>query len=182
MEHIYNQLNFGEDWFTYPNLYSDMVKKFPSGSKFVEVGSWKGKSSSYITVEIINSNKNIEFTCVDTWRGNIDKSNINIHNLYEVFINNMKPVENFYKHLRMTSIQASTLFKNQSLDFVFIDASHSYIDVKNDILTWKPKIKKNGILAGHDYRSSWPEVIRAVDELLKNDFYTTEFCWVHEIK
>ena len=94
----------------------------------------------------------------------------------------MKPVENFYKHLRMTSIQASTLFKNQSLDFVFIDASHSYIDVKNDILAWKPKIKKNGILAGHDYRSSWPEVIRAVDELLKNDFYTTEFCWVHEIK
>ena len=62
MEHIYNQLNFGEDWFTYPNLYSDMVKKFPSGSKFVEVGSWKGKSSSYITVEIINSNKNIKST------------------------------------------------------------------------------------------------------------------------
>ena len=57
MNHIYKQENFGENWFTYPIFYSDMVKKFPHGSKFVEVGSWKGKSSSYMAVEIANSIK-----------------------------------------------------------------------------------------------------------------------------
>ena len=46
MEHIYQQLQFGEDWFTYPEFYKQMVERFSSGSKFVEVGCWKGKSSS----------------------------------------------------------------------------------------------------------------------------------------
>lgn len=182
MEHIYQQNNFGENWFTYPNLYSEIVKKFPSGSRFVEIGCWKGKSSSYMAVEIANSKKNIEFICVDTWKGGIEQSDINTDNLYEIFIDNMRPVEKFYKHLRTTSIQASILFENESLDFVFIDASHSYIDVKNDILAWKPKIKKGGILAGHDYSSGWPEVVKAVDELIQNDMYFTELCWVHNIK
>ena len=182
MEHIYQQNNFGEDWFTYPNLYSDIVKKFPSGSKFVEVGCWKGKSSSYMAVEIANSQKNIEFTCVDTWLGDIHTIDLITNSIYKIFIENMKPVENFYKHLRTTSIEASTLFEDKSLDFVFIDASHTYIDVKNDILAWKPKIKKGGILAGHDYSSGWPEVVKAVDELIKNDMYSTELCWVHNIK
>lgn len=182
MEHIYHQDCFGENWFNYENLYSDIVKKFPSGSKFVEVGSWKGKSSSYMAVEIANSNKSIEFICVDTWKNSIENSNLVPKNLFEIFINNMKPVKNYYKYLAMTSLQAAKLFNDKSLDFVFIDASHNYINVKNDILAWKPKIKKNGILAGHDYCSAHPDVIRAVDEVLKNDFYNTESCWIHDVK
>ena len=43
MEHIYNQEQFGENWFTYPTVYDSVVQLFPSGSKFVEVGCWKGK-------------------------------------------------------------------------------------------------------------------------------------------
>jgi hypothetical protein len=60
MEHIYQQPQFGEDWFTYPEFYSQIVDRFSSGSKFVEVGSWKGKSSAYMAVEIANSGKDIE--------------------------------------------------------------------------------------------------------------------------
>lgn len=179
MKHIYQQENFGENWFTYPTLYSDMVKKFTSGSRFVEVGSWKGKSSCYMAVEIANSNKKIEFTCVDTWKGSPELLNLDLTKLYELFKNNMKPVENYYKDLKMTSIQASQFFENNSVDFVFIDASHEYSDVKNDILAWKPKVKKNGILAGHDYNAKG--VDKAINELLYNQFYITEGCWVHNI-
>ena len=179
MNHIYKQENFGENWFTYPIFYSDMVKKFPHGSEFVEVGSWKGKSSSYMAVEIANSNKKIEFTCIDTWEGSSEHVNLDLSELYELFKNNMKPVENYYRSIRMASIHASRLFENNSLDFVFIDASHEYSDVKNDILAWKPKVKKDGILAGHDYDAKG--VDKAINELLYNQFYITEGCWVHSI-
>ncbi len=63
--HTYKNLNFGEDWFTYPDLYKEMVEKFDN-SIFVKIGSWKGKSSSYMATEIANSKKNIKFFCVDT--------------------------------------------------------------------------------------------------------------------
>ena len=37
------------------------------------------------------------------------------------------------------------------LDFVYIDANHSYASVKKDVEAWFPKIKINGILGGHDF-------------------------------
>lgn len=65
MNHIYTGNEFGEDWFSYANLYSEMVNRFPSGSHFFEIGSWKGKSSAYMAVEIVNSGKDIKFDCID---------------------------------------------------------------------------------------------------------------------
>lgn len=68
----------------------------------------------------------------------------------------------------MDSISASKRFKNNSLDFVFIDAAHDYESVKADILAWLPKVKNNGILAGHDYYPEHPEycgVYQAVHEI-----------------
>ena len=54
--------------------------------------------------KIINSNKNIKFDCVDTWRGPIEHASasslffqselVNDQNwLYEQFLNNIQPVE-----------------------------------------------------------------------------------------
>jgi len=188
MNHIYQQPQFGENWFTYPNLYLEMVEKFPSGSKFVEVGSWKGRSSSYIAVEIVNSKKDIEFYCVDTWEGSLEHKSGDVEKslltLYETFINNMKPVESYYIPLKLSSEIASKKFKDKSLDFVFLDASHEYEDVKTDIEKWLPKIKSGGILAGHDYYTGFydyfPGVKKAVNEKLSN-FSTGEYCWVYQV-
>jgi len=182
--HIYQEAQFGEDWFSYPNLYRDMVLKFPSGSKFVEIGSWKGKSSVFMAVEIANSNKNIKFYCVDTWNGSSEhKDVVEIDFLYDIFIDNMKPLENYYKSMRKNSIEAANHFEDDSLDFVFIDASHEYEDVKKDIQTWLPKVKKNGVLAGHDYYIGgydyFPGVKQAVDECLTN-FSTSENCFIYQ--
>ena len=54
-----------------------------------------------------------------------------------------------------------------SLDFVFIDADHSYEGCRGDIEAWKPKLRPGGLLCGHDYdNSEFPQwgVKRAVDE------------------
>jgi hypothetical protein len=168
MEHIYQQSHFGENWFNYSDLYSRIVKLFDNQSRFVEIGSWKGKSSVFMAVEIANSNKNIEFYCIDTWKGSNEHKHLDLNNLYETFLHNMKPVESYYFPLKLTSVEASKKFKDNSLDFVFIDGSHEYNDVRNDIISWLPKIKDGGILAGHDYTNHFNGVIRAVNELLPN--------------
>lgn len=39
------------------------------------------------------------------------------------------------------------------LDFIYIDGNHSYEYVKQDMENYYPKVKENGILAGHDIAS-----------------------------
>ena len=91
--------------------------------------------------------------------------------------------KNVYVH-KLSSLEASKLFNKNYFDFVYIDASHSYEDVKLDLETWFPKIKKDGLLTGDDYyepsKFSFTYgygVIKAVDEFVKKNaldenFYT----------
>lgn len=67
--------------------------------------------------------------------------------------------------IRLESVRAATLFKPDSLDLVFINAVHEEESVAEDIKAWFLKTK---IIAGHDYSSRWPGVIRAVNALLPN--------------
>ena len=178
MEHFYK--NLGEEWFTYPELYTYIVNKFPTNSHFVEVGTWKGMSAAYMAVEIINSGKNIKFDCVDTWDFVPLQTEIPLHmfdNLYEVFLKNIEPVKHQINPVKALSWDGAAFYKDNSLDFVFIDAAHDYESVKKDINAWYPKVKKEGIIGGHDY--TWcDDVRRAVNEFFKNKtIYESEGCW-----
>ena len=50
----------------------------------------------------------------------------------------------------MNSIDASKLYKPNSLDFIFIDASHDERSVREDLAYWIPRLKENGMIAGDD--------------------------------
>lgn len=183
MEHFYK--NIGEDWFTYPDLYSSMVNKhLNNGGHFVEVGSWKGRSASFMAVEIYNSKCKdiIKFDCVDTWKGSIEHQDMDIikeDSLYKTFLENIQPVIDIINPIRKTSLEASQMYEDNTLDFVFLDASHEYSDVIDDIKSWLPKIKNNGILAGHDYGRG--DVNKAVNDYFKNQkFIVSEDCWIYE--
>ena len=134
-------------------LYKKVVEIFPSGSHFVEVGSFLGKSSVYMAVEIIKSGKRIKFDCVDHWKGSEehrDNEKIDVENLYEDFIKNIEPVKGIINPVRLGSIEASKLYKPDSLDFIFIDASHDEESVKKDLVYWYPRLKESGMIAGDD--------------------------------
>lgn len=179
MEHFYQSL--GENWFTYPELYKMMVDKFPTNSHFVEVGVWKGMSAAYMAVEIINSDKNIKFDCIDTWEYSSDQNDIgqNLYgNLYEIFLKNIEPVKHIINPIKSLSWDGAAFYEDNSLDFVFIDAAHDYESVKKDINAWFPKIKKGGVIAGHDY--TWcTDVQKAVNEFFEGkSIYESEGCWI----
>jgi hypothetical protein len=62
----------------------------------------------------------------------------------------LAPYKN-YKIIRKTSMDALTDFKNESLDFVYIDGDHTFPHIAEDIYEWTKKVKKGGIVSGHDY-------------------------------
>lgn len=70
----------------------------------------------------------------------------------------------------LPSVVAADFIADESLDMVYIDADHSYEEVRKDILKWTKKVKMGGIVSGHDYNPNGGfGVHRAVDELV-NDF------------
>ena len=183
MDHIcFNDEVFGENWFNYPSVYKLIVANAKNNSKFVEVGSWKGRSSAYMLVEIINSKKNIQLTSVDSWPE---------EEIYNIYLNNMAEFvknKDLYQHIRGSSVEGAEHFENNSLDFVFIDACHLYECITLDIETWMPKVKKGGVLAGHDYNLSDPTnpehagVIKAIDELFpRYRIAIIDTCWIYRV-
>lgn len=78
------------------------------------------------------------------------------------------------------SVEIAESIPEGSLDFVFIDAEHSYESVKADIEAWAPKVRNYGIVAGHDYyltRQGNLGVIKAVNEYADKHGCLLNFTW-----
>jgi hypothetical protein len=58
--------------------------------------------------------------------------------------------------IRTTSVEASELFENKTVDVCYIDANHEFEYVRKDILAWLPKMKAGGVLCGDDVESLEP--------------------------
>ena len=166
MDHFWQDV---PGWFHAEGLYRRMVEEAKDGSLFVEVGSWKGASASFMGVEIANSGKTIDFWCVDTWAGSpelLSDPDVVAGTLQDVFLENTKPVAKYIHALKEESVKAASIFKDEVCDFVYIDADHSYEAVKADIEAWLPKVKVGGTLAGDDRTAGG--VAQAIAELLPN--------------
>lgn len=139
-----------------------------------EIGVFEGDT----TLRLLEGLPNLrELYCVDPWaggkeylrslpfqRGKIAKANY--EDVYKKFRQRVKPyLPHCVRILRTYSDLASAYMDDGSLDFVFIDANHLYEWVKTDIQVWTPKVRKGGIISGHDYINK-PKygVIKAVHE------------------
>jgi len=71
---------------------------------------------------------------------------------------------------RTTSLDAAKHYENEYFDFIYIDGNHKYQHCKNDLDAWWSKVKKGGVLAGHDYINVRDfGVIQAVEEFKKEN-------------
>ena len=126
----------------------------------VEVGVFKAQFSKHLL-------KNWDGTLwlVDPWRafeegeGYVDASNHKKHQTaYLEAMQNIEGYESRAFMLRGLSSDMASRFEDNSLDLVYLDGNHAYEWVKEDIELWWPKIKKGGVLTGHDYLDmDWKE-------------------------
>ncbi len=157
----------------FDDFYREVVEGLPSNtlSQVVEVGSFIGRSAILMANHIRNSHKPIAFFVVDHFKG----SNDAIHQMLAaegggsfraLFEKNLTRagVRKLVTVFEGDSAEMAKNFADASLDFVFIDAEHTFERVMGDIKAWLPKVKPGGILAGHDF--NWIQVKAAVMVLL----------------
>ena len=155
------------------------MQRFPSGSRFVEVGNYLGRSLCSLGDVVQRSGKRITLIGVDTCRGSgvegrrqKDYHGAAVEAGGGTFAGALHKniIECGYGDLISVivgdSITASTFFPDRSIDWVHLDARHDSESVKADITAWLPKVKKDGWLSGDDYDEGWPEVVSAVNEML----------------
>lgn len=53
--------------------------------------------------------------------------------------------------IRKTSMDALKDFEDESLDFIYIDGHHGFRYIAEDLVEWTQKVKKGGVISGHDY-------------------------------
>lgn len=155
--------------------------EFKRTIKIAEIGSWKGRS----THALCCGAKEIgaEVTAIDHFQGSVGEDARHAEAkqgdaVFKTFCENVKGFNNL-NVVRADSAEAHREFDDRSFDMVFIDAEHTYEGVKRDIQNWGPKARY--ILCGHDYCKEWPDVMRAVDELL-GEVEVHDSIWVKRLK
>lgn len=141
-----------------------------------KIGAEIGVATGYYSKVLMESIPGLVLYGIDPWARVYGGDEWRWHR-YSLHDQAMKNLSSFiesgaYKVIRKTSMDALDDIKDESLDFVFIDANHDYKYVKEDIEGWARKVRKGGIVSGHDYHiffSGKKDVIIAVDEYVKNN-------------
>lgn len=128
----------------------------------IEIGCETGKTTKFL----LDCNPNLKLYSIDPFENYVDWNGAHLNRmetLYEETMAILKPYGDRFTHYRKYSDDAAAGFDDESIDFIFIDGLHTYEQVLKDSINYYPKIKKNGLFAGHDY-SAVKGVGRAVDE------------------
>lgn len=135
------------------------------GGTFVEIGSWKGRSTSFVG-PVCNAN-GTRLVCIDHWRGSRDSDRYAAElarcDVEQTFRANMRELGIVVDVIAEPSSAAALLFEPSSVDRAFLDGSHDGASVTEDLTLWSARLRPDGILAGHDYDAKHPELCAAVD-------------------
>lgn len=169
-----------QGWFNFEEVYFEQVGK-RDNCLFLEIGAWKGKSTFFLAEQIIDQGKNIQIFSVDFWEDENNEAQYwellkgSKVSLYEEFLNNMlaTKTQEVITPFKMSSDKFFEIMKGSSpkFDFIYIDGSHQYDQVKKDVQNSLVHLKSGGLLAGHDYNAEG--VKQAVDEVIGAKNITT---------
>jgi len=148
----------------------DLIADLPEGITMAEVGCYRGES----TLMFMQSGKVKKLYAIDTWPpGQFE--------IAEREFNEKLAGYNVVK-LKMTMEEAVKYLPK--LDFIYIDADHSYEWVTKDIIASLKVIKLGGLIGGHDYADNYStRVVKAVNQILRlPDKLYKDTSWIKVIK
>jgi hypothetical protein len=152
----------------HPSFTLIKILKKEKVKKFAEIGVWKSHSVKDILKHIPDLE---EYWAVDPWDANLayyrTQKRRTEKEWFQMYWYCCRLMTYFpeLRVLKMTSEQASTIFPDDYFDMVYIDGIHTFEHVYADVGYWLPKVRKGGLISGHDYgHSKFPEVKEAVDK------------------
>lgn len=161
LDYIINKFNIGLS----PNPNVKMPYQIPNYGRnqlaelFAELGFTKGaeigtEQGVYSEV-LLSANPNLMLYSIDAWhayKGYRDHTRQEkLDRFYQITKDRLAKFGDRSMMLKMFSMDAVKQCKDESLDFVYIDANHDFINATQDIYYWSKKVRKGGIISGHDY-------------------------------
>lgn len=134
----------------------------------VELGTWLGASAIAMARSVRRWGGTV--TCVDTWAGELDddgcspiaRSPLMLLSCARAMVE--AEVSASVRLIPATTMEAALRW-NQPIDFLYVDAGHSYQAVSADLAYWVPHVKSGGVVVGDDYdHPRYPGVNTAWDD------------------
>ena len=144
----------------------------------IEIGSYMGESTMmFASTGLFSTIYSID--PLDGYEEFNEMHNYSWEFVRDEFTKNTKYFDSIV-HLQDFSYNVIDKFENDSIDFIYIDGSHSEENVRRDLELYLPKLKKNGIIAGHDYLELvWPDLVKVVTDVVgKPDKIFSDTSWI----
>lgn len=157
IEEIKNQLLNCEEYRNLRHISREEMLKFLPSGHCAEIGVLRGEYSDCI----LEKNQPQKLHLIDVW-ANIELNyyddnmtdNAAQNVIYNYVKNKFGKLDNV-NIIKALSTEAANQFDNESLDWVYIDADHSFEGCYNDLVAYDSKVKINGYICGHDWLPSY---------------------------
>lgn len=152
-----------------------LISHLPNNIVGLEVGCYAGESTEIFA----SSGKFTQLFCLDFWQDGFysDRGTTGAEQIFDA----MRAKYPVISKVKDNSENMLTLFKDVKIDFIYIDADHSYNSVKRDIENALKLLNGTGFIGGHDYVPEFPGVMQAVDELVKPSLFCADSSWLRKL-
>lgn len=148
----------------------EIMKELKKNSIGAELGVAYGEFSEQI-LNFVNPKLLILIDSYPNDANYVDEGNIN--HIKKKFHDQIEKKQ--VKILHEDSIQAATKFENNYFDWIYIDTTHQYEQTYKELYAWKDKIKKDGLILGHDYvMGNWVDTVKYGVQEAVHEFCTKE--------
>lgn len=149
----------------------DTIRNLSIGKRLaVDLGTFKGLSA---VVESLGADQVHTFDLFDdvldkTITANVEEQYETLWNTHQHTHASVSKILGRYGNItmqQMDTVAGASLFDDKSIDFLFVDADHSYEGTRDNWKAWYPKLAKGCTLLFHDNNEIHPGVMTAVAEL-----------------
>lgn len=154
-------------WFNHGPKILELIEHYRP-KVCVELGTWQGASAIPVARTIARWGGTL--TCVDTWAGELDADGGSVAGKRPIMLMGCaREIVDAGVGANVRLIPAMTMdaakFWSAPIDFLYVDADHSYMGVWWDLVAWVPHVKPGGLIIGDDYEHPrYPGVRQAFDE------------------
>ena len=145
-------------------IRTEFFRRLPKNGIAAEIGVLNGDNIH----RIFDGANPEKLYLIDCWESS-EEYDWDMDTLYQQVVDKWEKKEGI-TIIKEYSVPASKTFQDHYFDWVYIDASHEYHNVKLDLAHWLPKVKKGGFICGDDFTMRhdyyWPGVHGALIEFM----------------
>jgi hypothetical protein len=135
----------------------------------LKIGAEIGVEQGAFSESLCQNNPHVKHFAIDPWKAYHGyRDHVNQEKLNRFFEATKERLLSKYDCIIMRefSLDIVKTFKDESLDYIYIDANHTFQNFTNDLCEWSKKVRVGGIISGHDYHKEGTQVNNHVFQVI----------------